>query len=76
MPEAAQAPLSQPGTVFVGRERELALLRAALADTTGGHGRLVLLGGEPGSFDDIKRADDGAPPQRGDYLSEHWRNSR
>jgi hypothetical protein len=38
----------QPATVFVGRERELALLRAALAETIAGHGRLVLASGEPG----------------------------
>ena len=34
--------------VFVGRERELAVLQGALADATSGRGRLVLLGGEPG----------------------------
>jgi DNA-binding SARP family transcriptional activator len=33
---------------FVGRERELAALESALEDTLGGHGRLVLLSGEPG----------------------------
>jgi tetratricopeptide (TPR) repeat protein len=38
----------QPATVFVGRERELATLRAALAAAIAGHGRLVLLAGEPG----------------------------
>ncbi len=40
-PDASAAPL-------VGRERELAELRAALDTALAGHGRLVLLGGEPG----------------------------
>jgi tetratricopeptide (TPR) repeat protein len=48
MPEAVQAPPSQPGTVFVGREREVTLLRAALAAASGGQGHLVFLSGEPG----------------------------
>ena len=34
--------------VFVGRERELAALVAALGDALSGSGRLVLVGGEPG----------------------------
>ena len=34
--------------LLVGREREQDTLRAALADAFGGHGRLVLLGGEAG----------------------------
>ncbi len=34
--------------IFVGRERELAELQASLEDTLVGHGRLVLLVGEPG----------------------------
>ena len=33
---------------FVGRERELAELRAGLDDASAGHGRLFLLSGEPG----------------------------
>jgi len=33
---------------FVGRERELAELRAALDEAIAGHGRLFLLSGEPG----------------------------
>ena len=33
---------------MIGRERELATLHAALADATAGHGRIVLLAGEPG----------------------------
>jgi tetratricopeptide (TPR) repeat protein len=38
----------QAVTVFVGREHELGLLRAALAAAMAGHGRLVMLAGEPG----------------------------
>ncbi|MDP9183221.1 MAG: AAA family ATPase [Actinomycetota bacterium] len=34
--------------VFVGREKELAFLRAKLSATLDGHGSLVLTGGEPG----------------------------
>ena len=43
---------SQPtrnlGRVFVGRQREMAELMAALDDALGGRGRLVMLAGEPG----------------------------
>ena len=39
---------SLPEQVFVGREAELALLRAKLASALKGHGGLVLIGGEPG----------------------------
>ena len=45
------AAVRRPGKAardFVGRERELAELEAALADAFAGHGRLVLLAGEPG----------------------------
>jgi len=35
--------------VFVGREPEIQVLRSALQDALSGHGRLVLLVGEPGS---------------------------
>jgi len=39
----------RPGTSgFVGREREMGELRAALEDAMSGRGRLVLLAGEPG----------------------------
>jgi class 3 adenylate cyclase/tetratricopeptide (TPR) repeat protein len=37
-----------PQQVFVGRENELATLRAKLAAALDGHGGLVLVGGEPG----------------------------
>ena len=40
---------TQPiGSVFVGRQRELAELTAALDDALSGQGRLVMLVGEPG----------------------------
>ena len=38
----------QPGGVFVGRERELSELGAALEETEGGRGSLFMLAGEPG----------------------------
>ncbi len=48
MTSDTQQPTPPPGTLFVGRERELALLRAALAEAVAGHARVVLVGGEPG----------------------------
>ena len=36
------------GSDFVGRDREMVTLRASLTDVVAGHGRLVLLVGEPG----------------------------
>ena len=41
---ARPAPERRPGSVFVGRERELAALLSALDDAVSGHGRLVLIG--------------------------------
>ena len=37
-----------PGSVFVGRQREMAELKSALEDALSGQGRLVMLVGEPG----------------------------
>ena len=37
-----------PGGIFVGRRREIAELKTALADALVGRGSLVLLSGEPG----------------------------
>jgi DNA-binding SARP family transcriptional activator len=42
------APEHQPGSVFVGREREVAALVRALDDALAGRGRLLVIGGEPG----------------------------
>jgi DNA-binding SARP family transcriptional activator len=39
---------ARPPAVFVGRERELRELGGALEDCLGGHGRLILITGEPG----------------------------
>ena len=36
------------GGLFVGRQRELGILQSAWLDTQAGHGRLVLITGEPG----------------------------
>jgi DNA-binding SARP family transcriptional activator len=47
-PAAPEAAVEIPRGVFVGRERELAALDAGLDDAFAGHGRLFLLGGEPG----------------------------
>jgi DNA-binding SARP family transcriptional activator/tetratricopeptide (TPR) repeat protein len=44
---AGEAPAPERGQ-FVGRDVELGRLRAALGDALAGHGRLVLLSGEPG----------------------------
>ena len=47
--EASENPLeSLAGGVFVGRERELDQMRAALEDALGGEGRLLLVSGDPG----------------------------
>jgi DNA-binding SARP family transcriptional activator len=42
------APGSQPASVFVGRDTELASLSGALDDVLAGCGRLIVVGGEPG----------------------------
>ncbi len=53
-PPPAAPPAADParadlrGSVFVGRERELAALRSALEDAVSGRGRLLVVGGEPG----------------------------
>ncbi len=35
------------GDIFVGRQREMAELKAALEDALSGRGRMVMLSGEP-----------------------------
>ncbi|MCI0794977.1 MAG: ATP-binding protein, partial [Chloroflexi bacterium] len=49
-PQSARKPVStiRSRGVFVGREKELAELTAALEDALAGQGRLVMLVGEPG----------------------------
>jgi DNA-binding SARP family transcriptional activator len=44
----AQASGGRVGSVFVGRENELAALLRALGDALAGRGRLLVIGGEPG----------------------------
>ena len=41
-------PIRDIGRVFVGRQREMAQLKAALDDAISGRGQLVMLAGEPG----------------------------
>ncbi len=41
-------PTRDKGSVFVGRQREMAQLRAALDHALSGYGQLVMLVGEPG----------------------------
>ncbi len=41
-------PAGAIGRVFVGRQREMAELMAALDDALAGRGRMVMLAGEPG----------------------------
>ena len=48
LPAGGERTSSPRRGVFVGRERELAQLGGALDDALGGHGRLVLVAGEPG----------------------------
>jgi eukaryotic-like serine/threonine-protein kinase len=48
MPSAVSSERTFSVGAFVGRERELAELRAGLDDVSAGHGRLFLLSGEPG----------------------------
>ena len=49
-PQPGQPPVnSRPrGGVFVGRQQEMAELKAALDDAMSGQGRLAMLAGEPG----------------------------
>ena len=44
----ASASLGTTSSGFVGRQREMEQLIAALEDSIGGRGRLVMLAGEPG----------------------------
>jgi predicted ATPase len=48
MPRPGHPAAGLADDTFIGREPELATLHAALADATAGHGRIVLLAGEPG----------------------------
>ena len=47
-PGRSSLPYPQPREIFVGRKREMADLTAALDDCLSGHGRMVMLAGEPG----------------------------
>lgn len=44
----SQGKFQPPPSTFVGRESELAQLRAGLDEALAGHGRLFLISGEPG----------------------------
>ena len=41
-------PANRSGSLFVGRQREMAELQASLEDALSGRGRMVMLAGEPG----------------------------
>jgi tetratricopeptide (TPR) repeat protein len=72
--EAALAPPSPEGpgsAVFVGREPELQTLRSALGEALGGHGRLVLLAGEPG-IGKSRLADEFAAEARNEGATVLW----
>ncbi len=60
----ATSPDRQTGSVFVGRRRELDELRAGLADSCTGRGRLFMLTGEPG-IGKTRTADELAAHARG-----------
>ena len=47
-PERSSLPHRQPRDIFVGRQREMAEVTAALDDALAGRGRLFMLVGEPG----------------------------
>ncbi|MEW6297256.1 MAG: BREX system ATP-binding domain-containing protein [Thermodesulfobacteriota bacterium] len=47
-PSSSSVPARAARDIFVGREKELAILQAHLDSAASGHGRLVLLVGEPG----------------------------
>ena len=46
--DAGRQAFERPRGVFVGREREIEVLLGALDDALAGHGRLLMIGGEPG----------------------------
>src|SRR3712207_586325 len=48
MPDETGTPDSMTRDLFVGRQREMQALRAALEDSLSGRGGLVMLVGEPG----------------------------
>ena len=70
--EAEENPLDRlAGGVFVGRERELAELRAAVDEARGGAGGLVLLVGEPG-IGKTRTAEEVATYARVQGARVHW----
>lgn len=64
-----------PRRLFVGRERELAALRANVDDAVGGHGGVVLLAGEAG-IGKTRTAEELAEYARARGASEEWACAR
>lgn len=62
----------QPGGIIVGRQREMAELKAASHSSMSGQGRLVMLAGEPG-IGKTRTASELAAYAKSQGAQAHWR---